>query len=41
MVDIATPALFEEVDQDIRITAALAAPSLVERDHLTRLAPRA
>jgi len=34
-------ALFEEVDKDIRIMAALAVPSPVERDHLIRLAARA
>ena len=41
MANIATSALFEEVDQDVRMMAGLAAPLLVERDHLIRLAARA
>jgi hypothetical protein len=36
MANIATPGLFEEVDQDVRIITSLAAPSPVEGDKIAK-----
>jgi hypothetical protein len=40
-IEAACSLLFKEVDQDVRIGTSLAAPSVVERDHLVCSATRA